>query len=374
MTQQIKHPLRSNRGFNMIEIMVAVVVGMISILVVLQVFSASEANKRTTTGGDDAQISGAIGLYEMEHDIRQAGFGISSMGLFDCSLKLAPNASAAVVTVPLLPVTINPSIIPAADANTDRLLVIYASPIGSTDGDSIAAVSTAHPPTYTMNSGEGYNVGDIVVVAPQPPVTAANPQTCTAPLTLDKVTAVTAPNVTVTTGGGTAGTLLYDLGQTFTVIGYAVRNGSLTSCNYTDVTKDCTSTTTTGNWIEIAGNVPMLRALYGRDTNGGNMSGIVDTWDQTQPTSTCTWIRMSAISVAIVSRNNQLSTTPVTTAAPVWSEPAWTGATMGSAIIDLSGTNSTLPSGATWQNYRYKLYSTLVPMQNVTWMGKVSGC
>jgi type IV pilus assembly protein PilW len=227
-----------------------------------------------------------------------------------------------------------------------------------------------------MQSGEGFNVGDLVVVAPQPPVTAAGTPSCSTPLTLDKVAAGTAaaPGVTVTTGGGSAGSLLYDLGQSLTVIGYAVRNGSLTSCNYTDVTKDCSAASTSGNWIEVAGNIPLVRALYGRDANAGTMSGVVDTWDQTQPTTTCSWARTSAISMVVVSRNGQASTTPVTTAAPTWSEAAWTGATMGSTTIDLSATDASLPTGSTWKNYRYKTYSTLVPLQNITWMGQVPGC
>lgn len=27
-----------------------------------------------------------------------------------------------------------------------------------------------------------------------------------------------------------------------------------------------------------------------------------------------------------------------------------------------------------WKNYRYRLYSTVVPLHNITWMGQVSGC
>jgi len=62
-------------GFSLVELMVGMVIGMIAIIVVMQVFSLSEGSKRTTTGGDDAQMSGAVALTMLQRDIRQAGYG-----------------------------------------------------------------------------------------------------------------------------------------------------------------------------------------------------------------------------------------------------------------------------------------------------------
>ena len=50
-------------GFSLVEVMVAMVIGLLGIIVMMQMFSVFEGQKRTTTGGDDANSSGAVSLY-----------------------------------------------------------------------------------------------------------------------------------------------------------------------------------------------------------------------------------------------------------------------------------------------------------------------
>lgn len=75
-------------GFSLVEIMVGMVIGLIGMIVILQVFGLFEGQKRTTTGGDDAQNAAAIALFGLQHDIEQAGYGISDVSLFSCNLQL----------------------------------------------------------------------------------------------------------------------------------------------------------------------------------------------------------------------------------------------------------------------------------------------
>lgn len=75
----------SQKGFSLVEIMVALVIGMISMIVIMQVFYVSEGRKRTTTGGADAQANGAIAFYMVERDTKMAGWGIDSAVYSDCS-------------------------------------------------------------------------------------------------------------------------------------------------------------------------------------------------------------------------------------------------------------------------------------------------
>ena len=63
-------------GFSLVEIMVALVIGMLGIIVMMQVFAMFEAQKRTTTGGDDAISSGSIAFtfdYDGDADGGTAG-------------------------------------------------------------------------------------------------------------------------------------------------------------------------------------------------------------------------------------------------------------------------------------------------------------
>lgn len=75
---------RFQKGFGLVEIMVGLVVGMISMVVVLQVFQNAEARKRTVTTSADAQSNGAIALYMMENDARMAGWGMSPGVYAEC--------------------------------------------------------------------------------------------------------------------------------------------------------------------------------------------------------------------------------------------------------------------------------------------------
>jgi len=73
------------KGFSLVEVMVAMVIGMISMVVIMQVFYASEGRKRTTTGGADAQSNGALAFFMIERDTKMAGWGISSSEFAGCN-------------------------------------------------------------------------------------------------------------------------------------------------------------------------------------------------------------------------------------------------------------------------------------------------
>ena len=82
-------------GVTLIELMVGLVVGLLAVLVISQVMLTSEGQKRTATGGADAQISGALALYTLQRDLEQAGYGIASNpSIFGCPLSARFNGAA----------------------------------------------------------------------------------------------------------------------------------------------------------------------------------------------------------------------------------------------------------------------------------------
>src|SRR3979409_1551457 len=74
------------RGFSLVELMVAMVIGLIGMIIIFQVFEVSEGIKRTTTGGGDAQQSGAIAMYVLEHDVRNSGMAFNDTPWAGCSI------------------------------------------------------------------------------------------------------------------------------------------------------------------------------------------------------------------------------------------------------------------------------------------------
>jgi type IV pilus assembly protein PilW len=348
-------------GFSLVELMVGLVIGMIAIIVVMQVFSLSEGSKRTTTGGDDAQISGAVALTTLQRDIRQAGYGIANFAMIGCNLT--PPAPATWTIPAVAPMSINPVGIPAGDANTDTLMVAYGNSGGSTEGDRVITQPVGNNAVYTVATPTSFTAGDKIVAVP---AISPRPSPCT--LTIEAAAGVTTapPDVTVTTGvaGMTDGTL-FDLGQQPQVRVYAIRNGALTSCDY--LANDCSLAASVGNaavWVPIGDNIVSLRAEYGRDTSGPPMDGVADAWDQTSPAGTdaCGWTRVSAVRISLVARSSQLEKTAVSTSAPTWA-----GSASAVTPIDLSG-------NANWQFYRYKAFETTVPLRNMAWQPVQPSC
>ncbi len=366
-------------GFSLVEIIVGMTIGLLGIMVMMQMLSFSENQKRTTSGSSDAQNAGAIALYGIQRDIQQSGYGISAQNLIGCSVTWTTTTDASTVTVPLAPVTINSTPIPAAasDPNTDTVMVIYGNYNGPEEGDSISAQPT--PPTvYSVGTPTSYNISDRVIAQ-----YAVRLAACT--LTLDKVNSIAAPNVTVATGvaltfPGSVFPTLYNLGQTPKVQVYAVRNGNLTVCDY--MAYNCGSaayaainTANQSIWVPIAGNIVSLKAQYGRDTNAVPMTGIVDTFDQTTPATACNWARVSVVRIALVAIGSGGGTSVITTA------PTWDGTTAVAAAAPLPGNVSNpinltqIPNvAANWQNYHYKVFQTVVPIRNITMQGVVTGC
>lgn len=376
---------RACAGFSLVEIMVGMVIGLLGMVVMMQMFSVFEGQKRATTGGSEAQNSGAIALFGLQRDIEKSGYGFSAYKMIGCNMTL-PAANAAVANVrpavtisPLAPVTINHAAIPAGDANTDTLLISYGNANSPLEGNGITAQPSQ--PNYAVQTPASFILNDRVVAEAQ-----ARPAPCT--LIMDRVVGVGAPNVTVVTGvaGMTNGTL-YNVGQAPKLTAYAIRNSNLTVCEYisidpvtqVDSGKDCGNAALVNNttvWVPIASNIVSLRAQYGHDTltplatPANQTSYFVDTYNQTTPVTACGWVRASAVRLALVVGNDQYNKAVVTANVPAWAGSATTP-------IDLSSvTNTFAADGAvsSWQNYRYKVFETVAPMRNVTWQGVQAGC
>lgn len=357
MVTQLRSSSRQSAGFSLVEVMIGLLIGMIAVIVMMQVFSVSEGYKRTTTGGDDAQNNGAIALYALQRDLRQSGHGANAFHLIGCNVNLR----AGVTLNAMGPVTINHASIPAGDANTDRLLVVYGNSNGSPEGERIEA--QPNTTTYTVSTPTAPAVGPGSFAAGDRVIAEAQTRPAPCNLTMETVVSTAAvSNVTVGTGvAGMSGGVLYNLGPAPKVLAYAVRGGNLTVCDY--MLNDCSvaaSVTNPAIWVPVASNVVSLRAQYGQDTTVPNMNATVDVYNQTTPATECAWARVSAIQLALVARSANYEKDNVTTAAPAWAGSA------GNAI-DLSG-------NPTWQHYRYKVFQTVVPQRNMAWMGVQAGC
>ncbi|MEO8385543.1 MAG: PilW family protein, partial [Betaproteobacteria bacterium] len=166
--------------------------------------------------------------------------------------------------------------------------------------------------------------------------------------------------------------VVYNLGQTVGAVGYAIRGGALTQCDF--VTTACA---TAANWIPIANDIVGLRAQYGRDTTATAIDS-VDQWTQIGSSappaspSACDLIKIRAIRLVLVARNPQFEKTDVTGVTGGAPAPTWVGDTVTTdnpvaALINLS-------ADASWKQYRYKTFQAIVPIRNAVYAAGGSGC
>ena len=69
----------ASSGFTIIEIMVGLAIGLLTLLAIYQLFATSEGRRRTVAAVSQAQSAGAMALFSIERDIRSAGLGFASL-------------------------------------------------------------------------------------------------------------------------------------------------------------------------------------------------------------------------------------------------------------------------------------------------------
>ncbi|KGM40668.1 hypothetical protein JY96_13155 [Aquabacterium sp. NJ1] len=373
MSMHNTHP-NQHRGFSLVEVMVGLAIGMATVVIMMQMLSNSDAMKRTASGGNDAQMTGTLALYTLERDIRESGYGISAFNILGCKLTFT-TTSGTTVSVPLAPTTINATVVPAGDANTDTLLVVYGNSNGSSEGDALISTSTAN--SYQVATSSSFRKDDVLIAQGS----VRPPEPCT--VTSDKVLSADDTTSTLTVDPGVSGlalgSVIYNMGSAPVIHAYAIRKGNLTMCDYTAT--DCGNATAAAAadptiWVPIAGNITGLRAQYGRDTTPppAPMVGIVDTYDQITPASSadplngtpqCAWARALAVRLVVVARSSAYDKTGPTTVAPTWSGSV----TSGTSPKNPTATPIDLSANSDWQNYRYKTLETTVPLRNAIWQG-----
>jgi type IV pilus assembly protein PilW len=141
--------IRVELGFTMIELLIAMIIGLLGTIVIFTVYQNAEGFKRTTVAAGDAQTSGAVALYSLEQYIRTSGSGMVTTNeaqligstssvqpnlLLGCPLLDNPNVglgkavtSVGVTATPIAPVRIiDGSLLLGGVAGTSDVLVIMS--------------------------------------------------------------------------------------------------------------------------------------------------------------------------------------------------------------------------------------------------------
>ncbi len=354
---------REQGGFTLIELMVGMVIGLLATVVIAQVLVVSEGRRRTTVSGSDAQVSGALALYSVQREAQIAGYGMTAaVGGIGCPIKAQRNGVDYNFTLAPLVIT------DGASGAPDRLLIMSS---GKLNYSVPATVRTNHPRTaanFFVNTTIGMEVDDLMIAVPQ---TFDANNWCS----IFNVTNLPG-NTQIIHNSGTGGSWNQPGGQTiFPNAGYPA--GSMivnlgqfvtrdigVSATQTLEARTFSTTTALTTTEDLYPDIVNLQALYGKDTDG---NGVVDTYDNTTPTTGAGWRQVLAVRIAIVARSAQMEKEGVITAEPLW-DVGTAASVTGSAACGTSNCVTlkidTLPD---WQRYRYKVYDSVVPLRNMLW-------
>ncbi len=163
-----------NSGFSLVELMVAAVIGIIGSIIIFQVFSVFENQKRNTTSGGDAETNLSIATSAFEQAAQQAGYGMNFASHLGCTVHQWKD--------PAGPITPPATVMPPGVYNTMVLapILLERNPDSTlksitfvrTRGDSSYAVTQLRVPFITSFEEDikpaniyGFHQGDVLLFA-----------------------------------------------------------------------------------------------------------------------------------------------------------------------------------------------------------------
>ena len=386
--RRLRVPLsrHSHGGFSLVEVLVGVAIGLIGLLVIFKTLSVWDSHTRSTSVGGDAQVAGALAMYGLERDIKQAGMGFGTAPVADmgCTVDASDTVRGGAFQFSMAPV----QIVAGAGGAPDMIDVMY--------GNSSYFVATqtftgSTDTTKTLATGSGFKRGDLAIVVGGSPSAAGGSSKCALVQITDDAgggLTVTHANASFTTfppsaASGVARFNLLPAPAPAFPTGRIYNLGPAPQLNHWEIAanRSLARTEVIHNTarFNVAEGVINLKAQYGVDATG---SGRVTVWSVAAPVDLRTVL---AVRVSILVRSQQYERRAsaasgagaVTVSAPaVWSgstfvptDPTSLAAVYVMTNVDGSADSfdatSTDPNN--WRNYRYRVYDKVIPLRNMIW-------
>jgi type IV pilus assembly protein PilW len=354
----------AERGFTLIELMVGVALGMLTVIVIAQVLAQSEARRRNVSMGGDADVNGSLSLFTLQRDIQMAGYGLAiNAKALGCPIVSTYDGTAQ-ANMTLAPVLITNG----ADGEPDSITVMRGNSNSTAVPVEMKATANYH---YNVESTLGFKVNDQFITIPDNP---SSTQTC-------QLFTVTSDNASLDTqitddNIPHGSTDKWNAAQAAVAPKYLINVGTLARRTYM-VTAAAPYTLrvmsrSPANGLESAedlySEIINMQALYGRDTD---QNGTVDQYDTNTPTTAAGWQQIVSIRLALVARSNHFEKDAVTHAdnLPKWDVGA-SSTIDGETLVDCGSSKCIelkVDHVPDWEHYRYKVFSTTIPLRNVLW-------
>ena len=382
-TLKIRRPAQS-AGFGLVEIMVSLVIGLLATLVIAQVFSLFEGQKRTTTGGADAQTEGSMALYDIKRNMEMAGYGIPVFS--------ADNSPLKNVTCPTLPlfdhddngdtpdIDIFPIVIIDGGAGSDIVAIRHGRT--QTGGIPTLVSSVAGPKLSLVNlvsdNNMGCEPGDWAVISGPSGCEMAKvsdelkPLSDSARVLAGGIPLKEAPSSTISGGsiaciGAYKKNAPYDYHSSPLEYRYWVDKGQLVQGG---------DPATSGSGTLVGSGIVNIQAQYGVSAiaTSNYITQWVDAKDKWKTPTMDDRNRIKAVRLAVVARSGEWvkdadvtkSCSSITAANPT-GLCAWDATSAAPSISSPAPTVDLSAADPDWQHYRYRVFETIIPLRSMIW-------
>lgn len=363
------------RGFTLVELMVGIVVGLLTVLAITETFALFEGNKRTTTGGATASENGLMASFLIERDVKVAGLGMSELPCANIRMYSAGASPTTQSTAAFaVSITQNTSALknpPTATEDTDTIEITYSGSAVPAYYSRLQQSMANSDPTTPFRVESGISIKDkqlLLIYEEQNPA-----KDCS-------ILQASADSTQVTTGGADAinhsnegfqwnvphassssypfnppaGSNIFPAGgydsakAKVTSMGTMVKRRYYISNNNLMVDEMITDGASAGSYTTqtLVNGIVSLKAAYGRDSDNNEF---VDTWDNTAP---ATLIEPVALHIGVVARSGTMEKDDVTTGNFRHWEP-------NGPFYVISTSDQ--------KKYRYKRFDTIIPLRNAIW-------
>jgi type IV pilus assembly protein PilW len=378
MNQPLLHTREA--GMSLVELMVAMLIGLIGVVIITHLYITNDRYKRSTTGAGTAQVNGAVALYTLEREIRMGGYGINHSAALGCTCagvncspvqyyynakSSFPPAGAAAGALP--PRMLAPVLISDNPGGPDAITVLYSVANERMLPAAISESTVAPNHDYKVDGIQGFQDNNLILVS--------QGGTCL----LRQVSKVqngttvlehrTGPyDPAASFGPGfTAGAAVFNLGTPTATGGPVWRTFSIGQ-NFGQSrlqAEDVLSTLVTwpvATQQQLVDDIVDLQAQYGKDDGSvpGSTAddGVVDVWDTVPPPDATAWRRVLAVRIAVLARSQNFEK-PSTAGGPceattAANPPTWAGGAL------------TVPGGLP-SCYKHRVFETVIPLRNMIW-------
>lgn len=388
------------RGLTMIELLVGMVIAMLSTVIIMQVYEGFEGQKRTTTGGADAQTNGSLALNSIVRDVSAAGYGLPLFLKTNSDCTEANRADC-----PALP----PLVLPCP--NGAHCSPLMCDPIPTVDHDSNGATAEVGIfPVLLQDGGAGASdtilatygdtatggmatisgsvVGTAAFMGPDPVLrpTEANNLACSVGDIAVLINGSTCELRRVAALTGTTGITFNTAPTVVNTASFPADPGIAIGCmgNWNEFSYAIVNNMLSRSGAATVAGIVSIQAQYGISATPSNnaINQWVDptgVWAYTKVGNNVTSpalaerLRIKAIRVAVVARSGLWEKDSVSTACSSTTDPnptgvcAWEGIPASPTMIASPAPAIDLSNDPDWQHYRYRVFETIIPLRNVIW-------